>query len=318
MKKFLYPLILLLFFVLISFTIILSTIGVETDRFNNLIIKKINQTQNNINLKISTIKFKLDIKEISLFVETISPKINYRKADLPTKYIRAYIDFFSLIKSDPKIKKINLVFNQIDIEELKKISTTFKPSNLTSFINNKIKQGKFNTEIEVYLNNNNLLDNFIAKGSVTNFKTEVVNNIDLEKTSFSFFADKTDVLIKNIFGETGPINLEEGDLKLKLSPEIEIESSFKTSIRYNKKFKKYSNLIKYLDFAKDITNLEADLNNSFSINLDKTYKIKKYNFKSRGLIIKSNLHFKKPLKNIFLTYLPHRLGLQPQATDLFL
>ena len=69
MKKILYSLILLLFLVLISFTIILSTIGVETDSFNNLIIKKINQTNNNINLKISTIKFKLDIKEINSGIE---------------------------------------------------------------------------------------------------------------------------------------------------------------------------------------------------------------------------------------------------------
>ena len=300
MKKILYSLILLLFLVLISFTIILSTIGVETDSFNNLIIKKINQTNNNINLKISTIKFKLDIKEISLFVETKNPQINYRKADFPTKYIKVYIDFFSLLKSDPKIKKINLFFNQFDIVELRKISATFKPSNLTSFINNKIKQGKFNTEIEIYLNDDNLFDNFIARGSVSNLKTEVIDNINLEKTSFSFFADKTDILIKNISSEAGPVNLIEGDLKLKLSPEITIKSNFKTTIKYNNKLTKYSNFIKDLDFAKDITYLEANLNNFFSVNLDKTYKIKKYNFKSKGLIIKSNLDFKKPLKNIFL------------------
>ncbi|MDC0545031.1 hypothetical protein OAO00_00860 [Pelagibacteraceae bacterium] len=309
MKKIIYSLTLLLFFILISFTIIISTIGVETDRFNGLIIKKINQTNNNINLKLSTIKFKLDIKEISLFIETINPQINYRKIGIPAKNIKVYIDFFSLIKSDPKIKKINLVFSQIDIVELKKISATFKPSNLTSFINNKIKQGKFSTEIEIYLNNNNLLDNFIARGSVKNLKTEVVNNIDLEKTSFSFFADKTDVLIKNISSEAGPINLEKGDLKLKLSPEIAIESNFKTTIKYNKKLKKYTNFFKDLNFAKDIINLEADLNNSFSINLDKTYKVKKYNFKSKGLIIKSNLDFKKPLKNNFLNYEINQLSL---------
>ena len=300
MKKIIYYLILLLFFILITFTIIISTIGINTDRFNDLIIKKINQTNSNINLKLSTIKFKLDVKEISLFIETINPQINYRNADVPAKKIKVYINFFSIIKSNPEIKKINLVFNQIDIVELKKISATFKPSNFTSFINNKIKQGKFNTEIEIYLNNDNLLDNFIARGSVTNFKTEVVNNIDLEKTSFSFFADKTDVLIKNISSEVGPINLEEGDIKLKLSPEIEIKSNFKTSINYNKKLKKYKNFIKDLDFAKDITNLEADLNNSFFINLDNTYKVKKYNFTSKGIIIKSNLDFKKPLKNNFL------------------
>jgi len=300
MKKIIYYLILLLFFILISFTIIISTIGINTDRFNNLIIKRINQTNSNINLKLSTIKFKLDVKEISLFIETINPQINYRKIDVPAKKIKVYINFFSIIKSNPEIKKINLVFNQIDIVELKKISSTFKPSNFTSFINNKIKKGKFNTEIEIYLNNDNLLDNFIARGSVTNFETEVINNIDLEKTSFSFFADKTDVLIKNFSSVAGPIKLEEGDIKLKLSPEIEIESNFKTTINYNKKLKKYTNFIKDLDFAKNITNLEADLNSSFFINLDNTYKVKKYNFKSKGIIIKSNLDFKKPLRNSFL------------------
>ena len=66
MKKIIYTLILLLFFILVSFTIIISTTGVETDKFNDLIIKKINQTNNNINLKLSTIKIKLDVKEISL------------------------------------------------------------------------------------------------------------------------------------------------------------------------------------------------------------------------------------------------------------
>ena len=68
MKKIIYYLILLLFFILISFTIIISTIGINTDKFNDLIIKKINQTNSNIDLKLSTIKFKLDVKEISLFI----------------------------------------------------------------------------------------------------------------------------------------------------------------------------------------------------------------------------------------------------------
>ena len=120
MKKIIYYLILLLFFILISFMIIISTIGINTDKFNDLITKKINQTNSNINLKLSTIKFKLDVKEISLFIETINPQINYRNADVPAKKIKVYINFFSIIKSNPEIKKINLVFNQIDIVELKK------------------------------------------------------------------------------------------------------------------------------------------------------------------------------------------------------
>ena len=147
MKKIVSTLIILFFLVLTSLIIILSTIGIETNRFNKVISKKINQINNNINLKLTSIKFKLDIKEIGLFVETNNSRIDYRETIIPAKNIKVYIDFFSLIKSDPKIKKINLVFSQIDIVELKKISATFKPSNFTSFINNKIKQATLPPDI---------------------------------------------------------------------------------------------------------------------------------------------------------------------------
>ena len=58
--------------------IILSTIGFETNKFNNLISKKINLLDNNVDLQLISVKFKLDIKEISLFLETTNPQINYR------------------------------------------------------------------------------------------------------------------------------------------------------------------------------------------------------------------------------------------------
>ena len=300
MKKILSNLILLLLFSSISLIIILSTIGIETNKFNNLISKKINQINNNINLKITTIKFKIDIKKISLFLETTSPQINYSDILIPVKNIKVYIDFVSLIKSQPRIKRINLILNQLDIEQLKKISATLKPSNLTSFVNNRIKQGRLNTELEVYLDSNNRLENFIVRGSVTNLKAEIIKDLTLEKTNFSFFADNTDVLIKNIFGEVGPVKIKDGDLKLKLDSEILLESNFATTIKHDGKsinFKNLSNIHKYF---KNIINLEAELNNSFLINLDETYKIKKYDYKNKGKIIKVNFDFTKPLESNFL------------------
>ena len=300
MKKIFYNLFLLIFFILIFFITLLSTKGIETNRFNNLISKKINYTNNNLNLELSTVKFKLDLKEVSLFLETEEPKIDYRNMIIPAKNIKVYIDFTSLIKSDPNIKKIILIVNQLDIEQLKKISITLKPSNLTSFVNNKIKEGKLNTELEIYLDNNNLFTNFIARGTVSNLKTELISNIDLNKINFSFFADKTDVLIKDISGETGPIKIKEGDLKLKLSSDISIEANFISNIKYNNKITNYKNLIKNIQYAKNIVSLEADLNNSILINLDKTYKVKKYEYKNNGKIEKINFDFEKSLKNNFL------------------
>ncbi|MDA9624888.1 hypothetical protein N9S55_00690 [Candidatus Pelagibacter bacterium] len=299
MKKIISTLILFISITIIILISILSSIGIETNRFNNLISKKINQTNNNINLELTTIKFKLDIKEISLFLETNNPKIDYQDNIIPAKKLKVYIDFESLIKSEPKIKKISLDLNEIDIEQLKKISVLFKPSNLTSFLNNKIELGKLNIEIDIYLDDNNLLDNFIARGSVSDLKANIINNIDLDKTNFNFFADKTDILLKNILSETGPIKITDGDLKLKLSPEILIESNFKANLKYNRKLKDYKNLIKDFKYIKNIINLEANFNNTFFINFDKTYKVKKYNYNSNGQIKEANFYFDKNFENNF-------------------
>ena len=48
---------------------ILSSIGFETNKFNNLISDKVYQSKNII-LKLETINFKLDPQELSLFLET--------------------------------------------------------------------------------------------------------------------------------------------------------------------------------------------------------------------------------------------------------
>ena len=299
MYKIITNLTVILIFFLISLILILSSVGIETSKFNSFISKKINETNNNIKTELITIKFKLDIKELSLFLETNNPKIDYRKNIIPTQSIKVYIDFVSLIKSEPKISKIVLIFNQLDIEQLKKISVNFKPSNFTSFIKNKIKQGKIDTELEFYLDSNNQFDNFIIRGSISDFSTEIIKNIYLKKSKFNFFADKSDIILKNISGEAGPFKIENGDLKANLSSEILLESNFKTKIKYKNNSSNYEDIIRDKKFFKNIGDLEAELNNNFFINFDKTYKVKKYNYKSNGKITKANLKLNKSLDSFF-------------------
>ena len=88
MKKIISKLILLIFIMLISLIVILSTVGIETSTFNELISKKINQTNNNIKIKLTKIKFKIDIQELSLFLDTSNPQINYRNTTIPSKSIK--------------------------------------------------------------------------------------------------------------------------------------------------------------------------------------------------------------------------------------
>tara|TARA_Y100000591_G_C21846501_1_gene709028 strand:- start:1463 stop:3646 length:2184 start_codon:yes stop_codon:yes gene_type:complete len=301
MKRILYKLVLIFFILSAIFITVVSTLGIETKKFNNLITYKINQTNNNLDLKLSSIKFKIDIKELSLFLETNNPIINYRNIPIPAKNIKVYLDFISLIKTETQIKKINLVLNRIEVNQLKEISNTFKPSNLTSFIKNKILEGKLNTEIEFFLDKNNLFENFIARGSFTNLKAKTVDNLILTKTNFDFIADKSDILVKNIFGEISFLKIIDGDLKIEFLPEVEINANFTTDIKFNGKEKKDLNLLNKFSNLDNLTNLEGSFNNSFFVIFDKTYKVKDYSITNNGKISNLSFYNKEFINNEFLS-----------------
>ena len=296
MRKIFSTIIFLLLFLFIFFIITLSTIGINTNKFNNLISQKITQSNNNIQLDFNSIKFKLDIKKISLFIETIKPTIKYANSVIPVNEIKVYIDFITLLKSEPKIKNIYISSEIIDIILIKKLFKNFKPSNLASFVNHKLTEGKLKTEIEIYFNDENLLENFIAKGSVINLKAKILRDFDLEKANFKFFADKTDILLKNFNGNIGPFNIFDGDLKVDFFKGVNLKSNFTSSLKYNKKNSNFFDTFNNYDYLNNLFDINANLNNTLEVSFDSNYKVKKYFFKTNGKISKASFKLKEPQK----------------------
>ena len=236
MRKIVLNLIFLVFLLFALILIILATSGFETDKFNKLISEKVIQSNKDIYLELNKIKFKIDPKNFNLFLETHNPKINYQKVSIPIKNVRVYMEFISLLKSKPKIKKINIALNELDISELNKLSQFIKPSNLKSFLNHKIREGKLNSEIEIFLNNERLFENFIAKGSVKKLKAELVEGFYLTDTNFNFFADSSDILIKKLSSRIEEIKIFDGDIKLNLDNGVNLATNFESKIDLKKEF----------------------------------------------------------------------------------
>ena len=64
MKKFIYIIFLIIILLVTSAIAYLSIIGIETSKFNNLIIKEIEKKDSKIILELEKIKIQLDIKKI--------------------------------------------------------------------------------------------------------------------------------------------------------------------------------------------------------------------------------------------------------------
>ena len=65
-----------------------------------------------------------------------------------------------------------------------------KPSNFKSLLNNKVKDGKLISEIEIYLTEEGKLKNYIARGSVKNMKIELFENLIFQKVKLGFLQIK--------------------------------------------------------------------------------------------------------------------------------
>ena len=301
MKKLFFYSILLSIVLFFALILTLSSIGIETNKFNKIISDKANKT-NNINLDLKTIKFKIDLKELSLFLNTQNPKINYKGFIIPVENIKVYVDFLSVLKSDPKIEKINFVLKELHVTQLNKLSSAIKPSNFTSILNNKINDGKLICEIDIFLSDKGTIENFIAKGTVKNLKAQIFDDLNFSKGELSFFADKNDILIKNIYGAVEDIKISDGDLRLNIENGVKLNSNFISKIDLDEtllsRYQKY--LTKY-NTSNNLKNLTANLNNNFSIELDDTYKVKDYNYSISGEIENSEYRLSNPFKNGFIT-----------------
>ena len=96
------------------------------------------------------------------------------------------MDFFSIIKTKPKIKRINILSKKLNIKDLKNINVVIKPSNLKSFLKNNVNNGNLILDLAFYLDTNNSIDNFIVRGQVTNFNSKIFKEIFLQNTRFEF------------------------------------------------------------------------------------------------------------------------------------
>ena len=131
---------------------------------------------------------------------------------------------------------------------------------------------------------------------------EVISGLNITKTNLSFFADKNDILIKNIFGNLEEIQILNGDIKLNLENGVKLNSNFISKLNFDEKIlNNYSKYFSKYDFIKNLKEINAELNNNFYINFDDTYKVQDYNYSLSGLVKKSKLKFTTPIKkNEFL------------------
>ena len=88
--------------------IYLSTVGIETEKFNNQIQDLVKQKNDKFDASLKKIKLTIDPLNFKINIKTINAKIIFKDKPIELEYIKAQISLNSLIKS-------KLVASQIEI-----------------------------------------------------------------------------------------------------------------------------------------------------------------------------------------------------------
>jgi len=284
-------------FLTLSFLTYLTIFGFETDKFNPILEKKISESQSDLKINLEKIKVKIDIKKLSFYVTAPKPKVKYKNTKFNLKKIDAYIDLSSFVFNQPEIYKANIVSEEIQIKELKKIAVYLKPSTFKKFLMNDVNNGKVNFNLEIDLQENKI-KNYEINGFVKNLSLEIQKK-QLKNLSFIYLIRKNFGELNNIRGNIEGFQINAGDISFKQDDNLEIIGNLKSDFELDK-----TNFDVFVDevYLKTLTNIEAygNLTNKFVITFDDTLKVSKYDFSATGNLKKSKINFDKFQKYIFV------------------
>ncbi len=300
MKKIIYSFFLVILLLIISLTTYLSTIGLKTSKFNNVIINEIKKKNPNIRISLEEIKIKFDLKKIQIYLSTSDPQIIYDDIKLPIREITLYSKISSILKSKIDINQIIVLFESFNIKDIQKLSVRIKPSNFKNYLLNNLSNGKIEKIlIDIKLDKNLNIIDYKVNGSVNKVDVKIFNDLLIQDVNLNFVSDKNLTLINSISGNHQGILVSSGSVSLKRNKEIEIEGKFNSQFNLNvsqldKLFKRFN-----IRFSEKV-NAKGSLLHKFNLKIDKNLKFIDYDYNSNGKILESQIVLEETFKSNFV------------------
>ncbi len=282
MRKFL-----LKFFIAITVLIFLpiiylSTIGIETESFNEQIKNKVNESNKNLQLNLKKIKIKLDPLRLKFNAKTVGATVYYYNKPLELEYIGTEVSLASIIKNKFVSSNLEIGSKSLSLGDLIKFARTAYKGPELFILEKIIKKGHVIFDLKInYDENGKIKDDYEINGIIKDGKIQLLNTYSYEKINFIFNLKKQEFKFQEIKFETNKIDFFSNRVNVKQKEDIfYIDGNIKNKdAALSKNFLKILKLnLKNLNF--DNTTFSSD--NSFSFEVNK-------NFKLKNMFLKSNI-----------------------------
>ena len=264
----------LLLSVFVVLTIYLSTIGIETDKFNDQIKKRILLINKKIDIDLKKIKLTLDPLKLKIYAKTIGTTVYFAKRPLALESIKTQVSLSSLIKNKISSSNIEVKTKSILLNDLIKFirTTTNKPE---LFILEKIvKKGHVIIDLNLNIDENGKLKNdYIIEGLLKDGSINILERANFKNINFNFSFQKDNYHFDGINFKTEEVNF----ISKKLNIKKKKNSFLINAIVENDQSSLNSNILKLLNLSFEniiIDDAKFKTNNEFSLEIDEKFKVK--------------------------------------------
>ena len=284
MVKRLIQIIIILVLLFISFCLYLSIYGLNTNKFNDLISKKISEKNKNFTITFDKIKIFLDVGSFNLEIKTDKPSIIFQDKEIKIKSISTSLPIKSIIKKQNNINNIKIITDENKIKNIIEIARSLKNTPELFLLNKAVKSGIITSEIKFnFSENGNLLSDFILDGRIENLNLKLINNNTVDEIKFNFLIRDKKYLFYNSSLNYEGIKITSNEIRVVNSNNIySVEgdlSNNSSNINLNKLFK-----ILNIDIKLKDKDLLISSTNDFSFNLNKKFKFS-------GVKVQSNIDY---------------------------
>ena len=269
--------------------IYLSTVGIETEKFNKQIQNLIKQKNDKFDTSLKKIKLTLNPFNFKINAKTINAKITFNNKPIELEYIQTQISLNSLIKNQLVASQIEISTKPILLKNFVSFIRSINNRPELFFLEQFIKKGyliadlKFNIDEFGAIKNDYKFNGLLKEGEISIFKKDKI-----EKINFIFDIAENNFNFKDISFDTNNINFLSDRLDIKKNKK---DYLFEGSLRNKKSVLNDQILqiikLKYPQFDLINTNFESE--NDFTFNINDKFKVNNLSINSSILINNSQL-----------------------------
>ena len=275
--------------IFVLLTIYLSTVGIETEKFNNQILNIVKQKNDKFDASLNKIKLTLDPLNFKVNAKTIDAKITFKNKPIELEYIQAQISLNSLIKNQLIASQIKISTKPILLKNFVSFIRSINNRPELFFLERFIKKGyliadlKFNIDEFGAIKNDYKVNGLLKEGEISIFKKNKI-----EKINFIFNIAENNFNFRDISFDTNSINFLSDRLDVKKDKkDYLLEGSLKNKESILNDQTVQIIKLKYPEF--DLINTKFNSENFFTFNINDKFKVKNLSINSSILINSSQL-----------------------------